>query len=78
MRAAATYGFGRLHGCGNVPWRKSELTGSWVGNPSVFEAVSTYMLSLRRRKVRAGETPTSARALTAVCVSLPIVLISSY
>lgn len=51
MRAAATYAFGRLHQLGNVPWHRSEVTGQWVGNPSVSETVSTYMLSLRRRKV---------------------------
>lgn len=64
MRAAATYGFGRIHHLGNAPWRQSEVTGKWVGNPSVSETVSTYMVSLRRRKVRAGETPTSAKAIT--------------
>ena len=77
MCAATTYGFGCLHSCGNVPWRKSELTGNWIGNPSVSEAVSTYMISLQRRKVQAGETPTSARALTAVCVFLSIIPFSS-
>lgn len=77
MRAAVSYGFGRVHGCGNIPWRKSELTNNWIGNPSVSELVSTYMLSLRRRKVRAGETPTSARAITVVCFYSPVTLISS-
>ncbi len=66
MRATATYGFGRLRGLGNLEWNKSEITGMWRGNPSVSQAVSTYMVSLRRRKVRAGETPTSAKAITAV------------
>ena len=66
MRAAATYGFGRLHHLGIAPWRQSEVTGKWIGNPSVSETVSTYMISLRRRKVCAGETPTSAKAITVV------------
>lgn len=66
MRAAATYGFGRVHGLGNIQWTRSEISGKWKGNPSVSEVVSTYMISLRRRKVRAGETPTSAKAITAV------------
>ncbi|KAK6996071.1 hypothetical protein R3P38DRAFT_2566244 [Favolaschia claudopus] len=35
-----------------------------VGNPSVSETIATYMTSLRCRKVRAGETATSARAIT--------------
>ncbi|KAJ3766805.1 DNA breaking-rejoining enzyme, partial [Lentinula raphanica] len=64
MRAAATYGFGRVHGLGMQAWHRSEITGKMLGNPSVSETVSTYMLSLRRRKVRAGETSTSARAIS--------------
>ncbi|KAK7037921.1 hypothetical protein R3P38DRAFT_3311188 [Favolaschia claudopus] len=64
MRAAMTYAFGRLHGLGSLPWHESELTGKMVGNPSVSETVATYMTSLRRRKVRVGETATSARAIT--------------
>ncbi|RDB19137.1 hypothetical protein Hypma_014269 [Hypsizygus marmoreus] len=51
MRAAMTYVFGRIHGLGKTAWHKSELTGHMVGNPSVGEAVSSYMVSLRRRKV---------------------------
>ncbi|KAJ3970452.1 DNA breaking-rejoining enzyme [Lentinula raphanica] len=64
MRAAATYGFGRLHGLGMQAWHQSEISGKMLGNPSVSETVSTYMVSLRRRKVRAGETSTSARAIS--------------
>ncbi|KAJ7830225.1 hypothetical protein B0H14DRAFT_2366006, partial [Mycena olivaceomarginata] len=64
MRAAMTYAFGRLFGLGSLPWHQSESTGKMVGNPSVSETVATYMTSLRRRKVRAGETATSARAIT--------------
>ena len=66
MRAAMTYAFGRLHGLGTLPWHQSEVTGAMVGNPSVSDTVSSYMVSLRRRKVRAGETQTSARAITLV------------
>ena len=66
MRAAMTYAFGRLHGLGTLPWHQSEVTGAMVGNPSVSDTVSTYMVSLRRRKVRAGEAQTSARAITPV------------
>ena len=50
MRAAMTYAFGRLHGLG-LPWHESESLGKMVGNPSMSTAVSTYMVSLRRRKV---------------------------
>lgn len=64
MRAAATYLYARLLQLGSVPWHKSELTGNMVGNPSISEVVSTYMLSLRRRKVQKGEVPISARAIT--------------
>ncbi|KAK6988966.1 hypothetical protein R3P38DRAFT_3331733 [Favolaschia claudopus] len=64
MRAAMTYAFGRLYGLGSLPWHESESTGRMVGNPSVSETVATYMTSLRRRKVRVGETATSARAIT--------------
>lgn len=51
MRAAATYGFGRLHGLGSLPWQKSELSGNMLGNPSISETVSRYMVSLRKKKV---------------------------
>ncbi|KIK62863.1 hypothetical protein GYMLUDRAFT_134120, partial [Collybiopsis luxurians FD-317 M1] len=64
MRAAATFAFGRLFGKGHIPWAVSEMTGNMVGNPSVSELVSAYMVSLRRRKVQAGEEQTSARAIT--------------
>jgi len=59
-----TYAFGRLHGLGTLPWHQSEVTGAMVGNPSVSD--TSYMVSLRRRKVQAGETQTSARAITEV------------
>ncbi|KAH9009450.1 hypothetical protein EDB84DRAFT_1658745 [Lactarius hengduanensis] len=49
MRASMTYAFGRLHGLGSRDWHCSE-GGSMVGNPSVSEMVSRYMLSLHRRK----------------------------
>lgn len=51
MRAAATFGFGRMLGKGRTPWAASEVRGELVGNPSVSEMVSCYMVSLRRRKV---------------------------
>lgn len=61
-----TYAFGHLHGLGTMHWQENLLDGSMVGNPSVSELVSRYMLSLCRRKVKAGETTTSARAISAV------------
>ncbi|KAJ7648509.1 DNA breaking-rejoining enzyme [Mycena rosella] len=64
MRASMTYAFGRLCGLGSLPWHASEVSQRMVGNPSVSETVATYMTSLRRRKVRAGEVATSARAIT--------------
>lgn len=66
MRASMTYAFGRLCGIGPIPWHKSEVTGKMVGNPSVSDTVASFMVSLRRRKVRAGEVQTSARAITSV------------
>ncbi|KAJ4477864.1 hypothetical protein C8J55DRAFT_430393 [Lentinula edodes] len=63
MRAAATFGFGWIHGLGMQAWHRSEISGTMLGNPSVSETVSTYMLSLRRRKTQKGDTPTSARAV---------------
>lgn len=46
-----TYKFGRVLGLGTLPWHQSEVTGEMRGNPSVSQAVSAYMVSLRRRKV---------------------------
>ncbi|KAF7311930.1 hypothetical protein MIND_00204400 [Mycena indigotica] len=73
MRAAATYGFGRIADLGSRPWEQIDSfdasgtrTWCWVGNPSVSEAVSRYMITLRKKKVRAGEVATSARAITPV------------
>ncbi|KAI9446961.1 hypothetical protein BJY52DRAFT_1126212, partial [Lactarius psammicola] len=66
MRASMTYAFGRVHGLGSAHWHRDTASGSMAGNPSVSEMVSRYMLSLHRRKVQAGETATSARAISAV------------
>jgi hypothetical protein len=54
MRASMTYAFGRVWELGALPWHQNEMTGVWVGNPSVSSRVSTYMVSLRRRKVEWG------------------------
>ena len=70
MRAAMTYAFGRLYGHGSMHWQRSPLGDGMVGNPSISEGVSRYMLSLRRRKVQAGEAATSARAISVVCLLL--------
>jgi hypothetical protein len=51
MRAAMTYAFGRLHGLGTMSWHESGSSGRMVGNPSVSNVVSSYMVGLRRRKV---------------------------
>jgi hypothetical protein len=56
MRASMTYAFGRVLKLGALSWHQSEGTGRWIGNPSVSDVVSTYMLSLRRRKVGFGCT----------------------
>ncbi|KAJ7755953.1 hypothetical protein B0H16DRAFT_1266184, partial [Mycena metata] len=78
MRAAMSYAFGRLQRIGLVPWQEPRTaSGHPTGNPSVSEIVSSYMVSLRRRKVQAGETSVSSRAITEVrstckLVSLPL------
>jgi hypothetical protein len=46
MRASMTYAFGRIHGLGSMHWQHSPLGEGMVGNPSVSEVVSRYMLSL--------------------------------
>jgi len=51
MRASMTYIFGRTLKIGSLAFHYNKASECWVGNPSVSEAVSTYMLSLRRRKV---------------------------
>jgi len=52
MQASMTYAFGHVHGLGSMHWQHSQVNGSMVGNPSVSEVVSTYMVSLQRHKVR--------------------------
>ncbi|KAH7868128.1 uncharacterized protein C8R40DRAFT_1075063 [Lentinula edodes] len=54
MQAAATFGFGRIHGLGMQAWHSSEITGKMLGNPSISEITQS------------GDTPTSARAVTSV------------
>ncbi|KAI0681806.1 hypothetical protein C8T65DRAFT_598035, partial [Cerioporus squamosus] len=64
MRAAITHKYGRDFGLGTQTWTEDPLfPGSFRGNPSLSTIVSQYMISLRRRKVRAGEIVTSARAI---------------
>lgn len=50
MRAAMTHFFGREPSIGNTWWHQND-DGSVFGNPSLSHVVSTYMISLRRRKV---------------------------
>ncbi|KAI5894817.1 uncharacterized protein SCHCODRAFT_02495082, partial [Schizophyllum commune H4-8] len=65
MHASATYSWGHICGLGTLPWHENDA-GEMIGNPSISPIVSRYMVSLRKRKTRAGEVATSARALTAV------------
>ena len=51
MQATMTYMFGQVYGLGILPWQESEITGKMKSNPLVSEMVSTYMVSLCRRKV---------------------------
>ncbi|KAJ3555760.1 hypothetical protein NP233_g12131 [Leucocoprinus birnbaumii] len=64
MRAAVTYNFGRVFQLGGLPWHYNQASDKMEGNPSISPLVSTYMLSLRRRKVRDGITAVSVRAIT--------------
>ena len=47
MHASMTYMFGQVHGLGTLQWQENE-SGEMKGNPSVCEAVSTYMISLHQ------------------------------
>ncbi|KAG2130842.1 uncharacterized protein EDB93DRAFT_68431 [Suillus bovinus] len=74
MRASMTYAFGKLHGLGNMHWHESDAgDGTMVGNPSISVEVSSFMCSLRRRKIQASEVANSARAITSeICLNFTI------
>ncbi|KAI9568252.1 hypothetical protein HD554DRAFT_2022557, partial [Boletus coccyginus] len=57
MRAAMTYAFGRLHGLGDMPWHRSEVTNQMLGNPSVSTQVSSYMCALRQWCLHSSSFP---------------------
>ncbi|KAI0735528.1 hypothetical protein C8Q76DRAFT_765954 [Earliella scabrosa] len=64
MRAAISHKFGRDFKLGTQNWLENPLIpGKYHGNPSLSVVVSQYMVSLRRRKTRAGEVIRSARAM---------------
>ncbi|KAG1871447.1 hypothetical protein F4604DRAFT_2014217 [Suillus subluteus] len=64
MRAAISHKYGCDHRLGTQPWLEDSLQpGHFRGNLSLSVTVSQYMISLGRRKVRAGEVVTSARAM---------------
>ncbi|KAG1781376.1 hypothetical protein EV702DRAFT_962702 [Suillus placidus] len=63
MWASMTYAFGKLNGLGNMPWHESDVDATLVSNPSISVEVSSFMCSLRRHKVQAGEVAYSARAI---------------
>ncbi|KAF7983643.1 hypothetical protein HWV62_20590 [Athelia sp. TMB] len=64
MCAAISHKFGREYGRGTQPWAENPFKpGEYTGSPSLAIPVCQYMISLRRRKVRAGEVVTSARAM---------------
>ncbi|KAF8239232.1 hypothetical protein L208DRAFT_1238763 [Tricholoma matsutake] len=66
MWASMTYIFSCIYGLRSLPWHKNETTRKMVGNPSVSQTISSYMLSLRHQKVQSGETTMSAHAITPV------------
>ena len=49
MRSAISFHYNEL-GRGSNSWYQGH-DGSWIGNPSLSNTVSRYMLSLQRRKV---------------------------
>ncbi|KAF8264120.1 hypothetical protein EI94DRAFT_1594516, partial [Lactarius quietus] len=62
MHASMTYAFGCIYGLGSMHWQPSSVDQEcMMGNPSVSEMVSQYMLSLQRCKVQAEETATSTK-----------------
>ncbi|KAJ7721541.1 hypothetical protein DFH07DRAFT_972230 [Mycena maculata] len=63
MRAAMTWTFNQFPGMAKVSWHQSEVTGNFVGNPSISDVVSKYMMAVKRRKVHAREIATSACAI---------------
>ncbi|KAJ3925057.1 MAG: hypothetical protein NXY57DRAFT_1051754 [Lentinula lateritia] len=70
MRAAATFGFGQIHGLGMQAWHQSEISGKMLGNASVSETVSSYMLSLRCRKVSFRELYPSGKFINYLIFSV--------
>ncbi|TFK83442.1 hypothetical protein K466DRAFT_498475, partial [Polyporus arcularius HHB13444] len=64
MRAALSHKFCRDFKISLRDWVQDPLKpGSYLGNPALAHVVNQYMTSLRRRKARAGEVVTSARAV---------------
>ncbi|THH26560.1 hypothetical protein EUX98_g7632 [Antrodiella citrinella] len=67
MRAALTHKFGRDFQLGSQQWIENPAyPGRYIGNPSISVVVGQYMVSLRRRKVCAGDVVTSACAMKAL------------
>jgi len=50
MRAAMTYAFSHIHGLGMLAWHSDAFTQQMAGNPSMANAITSYMLSLKNRK----------------------------
>ncbi|KLO05934.1 hypothetical protein SCHPADRAFT_838709 [Schizopora paradoxa] len=64
MRAAMSHQYGRVFKHGMQPFTENPIKpGTYNGNPSMSDDISQYMISLRRRKVRGGETVVSAKAM---------------
>jgi integrase len=61
-RAALSYHYTMSGFTGS--WFSNPQTREYHGNPSGAAYVGRYMRSLRRRKTKSGEAPTSAKALT--------------
>jgi hypothetical protein len=51
IRSAISYYYAQNEGRGSEKWHQDQQ-GNWLGNPSLSNVVSRYMISLQRRKVR--------------------------
>ncbi|KAJ7168719.1 hypothetical protein C8R46DRAFT_1218107 [Mycena filopes] len=65
MRAAVLYTYAMIHLRGKKPWQASQTTpGAMEGNPIICDVVADFMISMRRRKAKAGQSSTSSKAMT--------------
>jgi len=66
-RATISYIVGGKYECRKTTWSVENTNDGVIcrGNPSLSEKVTEYMVSLKRRKIQAGEISVSEKALSA-------------